>query len=176
MSVDVHLGDKQGLDRTPRYHPPVARLQLPTEPDLVHLALYEWLPSFEAWATGPALCGRSTAQGPLPEGTETTCTACQAYEPKYRMALDLQAGLATRVTQEPVLVGQGQLHEQVRAAVRDAGLKQRWLADRLHVSDKHLSQMLTGRVVMTLEWAERIVALCGMELVVTVRPRGGVAR
>jgi ribosome-binding protein aMBF1 (putative translation factor) len=174
VSVDVHLGDEQGLDRSRRYLRPVARLRLPEEPDVVHLAMYEWLPSFEAWATGPAICGRSTSQGPLPEGTEVTCTSCQAYEPKYQMALDLQAGMSRKP--EPDLVVQGQLHEHVRTAVRDAGLKQKWIADRLHVSEKHLSQILTGRVEMKLEWAERIVALCGMELVVSIRPRPGVGR
>jgi hypothetical protein len=94
MSVDVHLGDEQGLDRSRRYLRPVARLQLPDEPDLVHLAVYEWLPMFEAWATGPGLCGRSTAQGPLQEGTEVTCPDCQHYQPTYKAALDAQGSAA----------------------------------------------------------------------------------
>ncbi|WP_405514965.1 hypothetical protein [Streptomyces canus] len=83
MTVDVHLGDEQGLDRSRRYLRPVARLQLPDEPDLVHLAVYEWLPQFEAWATGPAICGRSTTQGPLPEGTLVNCNQCAARRPEY---------------------------------------------------------------------------------------------
>lgn len=91
MSVNVHLGDEQGLDRTRRYLRPVSRIPLPDEPDLVHLALYEWLPMFEAWATGLAICGRSTAQGPLPEGTETTCPDCLAYQPRYEVVLESQA-------------------------------------------------------------------------------------
>jgi plasmid maintenance system antidote protein VapI len=175
VSVDVHLGDEQGLDRSRRYLRPVARLPLAKEPDLVHLALYDWLPGFEAWATGPALCGRSAAQGPLSEGTEATCTSCLAYQPHYQAILDNQAGVS-RPVQPGVPVAQGLLREQVRAAVRDSGLKQKWIADRLHVSEKHLSQLLTGRVDMTLEWAERILALCGMELVISVQPKAGGGR
>ena len=164
------------LDKTRRYLRPVRVTTLSGDPDGVHLSLYEWLPKFDAWATGLALCGASAEQGALPEDTEVTCPSCLGYQPKYQMALDLQAGLSRPPASEPELVAQAKLHEQVRAAVRDSGLKQRWIADRLHVSDKHLSQMLTGRVVMTLEWAERIVALCGMDLVVAVRPRAGGCR
>lgn len=87
MTVNVHLGDEQGLDRSRRYLRPVARLPLPDEPDLVHLAVYEWLAMFEAWATGPALCGRSTEQGPLAEGTDATCVNCLAWKPKYERML-----------------------------------------------------------------------------------------
>lgn len=174
--VQAAVSETTGLDKARRYLRPVAHLKLPDEPDLVHLSLYEWLPSFEAWATGLALCGRSTSQGPLREGTEVTCPSCQTYEPSYQTALDLQAGLTMRTVPEPVPIAQGDLHIQVRAAVRESGLKQKWMADRLHVSDKHLSQLLTGRVALTLDWAERILALCGMELVVSVRPKRRAAR
>ncbi|MFD5848351.1 helix-turn-helix domain-containing protein [Streptomyces chartreusis] len=168
----MHLGDKEGLDRGRRYLRPVARLQLPDEPDLVHLAMYEWLPMFEAWATGPALCGRSTSQGPLPEGTEVTCRSCVDYQPKYQTALDLQAGLR-RVPPVSGASAQERLLQQVQMAVKGAGLKRRWIAERLHVSDKHLSQLLTGRASMTLNWAEQILRVCGLELVVKVRPQDG---
>lgn len=82
------------LDRARRYLVPVARLDLPDEPNIVHLALYQWLPQFEAWATGLALCGRSTAQGPLAEGTEVTCPGCQFYQPTYEAVLDAQRAAA----------------------------------------------------------------------------------
>ncbi|MGW7288971.1 hypothetical protein ACWGH4_26205 [Streptomyces sp. NPDC054847] len=78
------------LDPELRYIVPVAHLQLPDEPDLVHLSLYEWLPRWEEWATGLALCGRSTEQGALPEGTEATCSYCEAYRPRYQAVLDDQ--------------------------------------------------------------------------------------
>ncbi|WP_416520086.1 hypothetical protein [Streptomyces achromogenes] len=79
------------LDTGRRYLVPVARLDLPDEPDVVHLALYQWLPRLETWMTGLTLCGTSTRQGALPEGTEVTCPGCQAYEPKYQAILGAQA-------------------------------------------------------------------------------------
>jgi hypothetical protein len=84
-----------------RYLVPVGRLLLPDEPDLVHLSLYEWLPHWEEWATGLALCGRSTEQGALLEGTEVTCEPCQAYRDRYQAVLDqdrrrLEAARAVR--------------------------------------------------------------------------------
>ncbi|MFB7738288.1 hypothetical protein ACFC08_28650 [Streptomyces sp. NPDC056112] len=75
------------LDPTRRYLRPVARLPLPDQPDVVHLAVYEWLPMFEAWATGMALCGYSTRQGPLPEGTVVTCARCLEWQPKCERML-----------------------------------------------------------------------------------------
>ncbi|MEU9014301.1 hypothetical protein AB0D12_31930 [Streptomyces sp. NPDC048479] len=75
------------LDRTRRYLRPVARLQLPDQPDLVHLSVYEWLPQWEEWATGLALCGYSTEQGALPDGTAVTCPECEAYRPRYERYL-----------------------------------------------------------------------------------------
>ena len=160
------MSEAAELDRTRRYLRPVARLQLPSEPDLVHLSLYEWLPQWEEWATGMALCGRSTEQGALPDGTEVTCPNCEVYRPTYEAALERETAGRRPPQATP-------LHEQVKDVVRDSGLKQTWIARQLEVSDKHLSQLLTGRVVMTLEWAQRIVALCGMELVVTIRPKEG---
>lgn len=157
------------LDRTRRYLRAVARIQLPGEPEVVHLSLYEWLPQFEAWATGMALCGRSAEQGALPEGTAVTCPNCEVYRPTYEAALEREGAVWRPAPLTP-------LHQQVQGAVRDSGLKQTWIARRLGVSDKHLSQLLTGRVVMTLEWAQRILELCGLELVISIRPRAGVKR
>ena len=87
MTVNVHLGDEEGLDRSRRYLKPVASLDLPAHPDEVHLAVYEWMPPFEAWATGPGLCGTSTRQGPLPAGTAVTCVQCQEWQPRYERML-----------------------------------------------------------------------------------------
>ena len=60
------------------------------------------------------------------------------------------------------------LREQVRAALDNTDITQTLVALRLGVSTKHLSQMLTGRAPLTLEWAEQIVALCGMHIEVVV--------
>lgn len=86
-TVDVHLGDKQSLDRSGRYLRPVARLPLDGEPEDTHWAVYEWLPQCEAWATGPAICGYSTKQGPLSEGTVVTCHGCETLRPDYERYL-----------------------------------------------------------------------------------------
>jgi plasmid maintenance system antidote protein VapI len=60
------------------------------------------------------------------------------------------------------------LRELLRAAVKDSGRKQTWIADQLHVSAKHLSQMLTGRVDLTLGWAQRIAVLCDHRIDISV--------
>jgi hypothetical protein len=158
------------LDKSRRYLRPVRATIISDDPDGVHLAVYEWLPMFEAWATGPGLCGESMRQGPLPDDTEVTCKNCLSYQPIYQVALDRQATRAPRPSAQELLLA------QVQAAVKNSGLKQTWMAQRLVVSEKHLSQMLTGRVEMTLDWAERILALCGLELDVTARPTAGGVR
>jgi len=83
MAVDVRQGDKEGLDRERRYLRPVAEY----DSSEVHLSVYKWLPSFEAWATGMSLCGRSMRQGPLPDGTEVSCAQCEVYRPTYERML-----------------------------------------------------------------------------------------
>jgi hypothetical protein len=83
VSVDVHQGDQEGLDRTRRYLRPVAEY----DTDETHLSVYAWLPAFEAWATGMSLCGGSMRQGPLPEGTVVSCQGCLGYQPKYERYL-----------------------------------------------------------------------------------------
>jgi len=75
------------LDRTRRYLRPVAVTLISGAPDGVHLSLYEWLPQWEEWATGLALCGASAEQGALPEGTPVTCADCERYRPKYERML-----------------------------------------------------------------------------------------
>lgn len=77
------MTDPSTLDTSRRYLVPVARLQLPDHPDLIHLSVYQWLEGFNAWATGPALCGYSTAQGALPVDTVVTCAGCLEYKPDY---------------------------------------------------------------------------------------------
>ena len=58
------------------------------------------------------------------------------------------------------------LRTQVAAALLTRGISQAEAARRLGLSNKHLNQMLTGRAVLTLPWAERILALTGMRLVI----------
>ncbi|MDX3587333.1 helix-turn-helix domain-containing protein [Streptomyces europaeiscabiei] len=62
------------------------------------------------------------------------------------------------------------LRDQIRATIKATGLKQIWIAQQLGISEKHLSQMLTGRVTLTLDWAQRIAGVCGYKVTVTVEP------
>ncbi|GAA0501032.1 helix-turn-helix transcriptional regulator [Streptomyces olivaceiscleroticus] len=153
-------------DKFRRYLVPVEHLRLPDEPDLVHLSVYQWESRWGEFVTDLALCGRSAEQGALPDGTAVTCPECLHYQPKYQTALDLQAGLTRGSVHAPA--AQDALHEQVRAAVKAAGLKQVWIAERLGITPKHLSQLLTGRVPLSLDWADRILALCGKRVRVVV--------
>lgn len=88
------------LDKSRRYLVPVARLELPGEPDLVHLSLYEWLPQFEAWATGLGLCGTSTKQGALAASTGVTCPGCLRWKPTYEQILANDAAAAEEASQQ----------------------------------------------------------------------------
>ncbi|MEU6552072.1 helix-turn-helix transcriptional regulator [Streptomyces sp. NPDC046915] len=58
------------------------------------------------------------------------------------------------------------LRVQVAAALLTHDISQAEAARRLGLSNKHLNQMLTGRAVLTIPWAERILALTGMRLVI----------
>lgn len=56
------------------------------------------------------------------------------------------------------------LRAVVRAALHDKGISQAEAARQLGLSAKHVSHMLTGRAPLGLDWAERILALCGKRL------------
>lgn len=62
------------------------------------------------------------------------------------------------------------LRNQVRNAVHTSGRAQITLAADLGISEKHLSQMLTGRARLTIEWAEKILRACDGDLHITVLP------
>ncbi|MCG0061689.1 helix-turn-helix domain-containing protein [Streptomyces tricolor] len=59
-----------------------------------------------------------------------------------------------------------QLRSHVRSALIRAQISQAEAARQLGLSNKHLNQMITGRAPLTLAWAERILALTGMRLVI----------
>lgn len=67
-------------------------------------------------------------------------------------------------------LAQDSLREQVRSAVKASGLKQVWMAEKLGVSEKHLSNLLTGRAPLSLDWAEQIAGLCRMRVRIVVEP------
>lgn len=67
------------------------------------------------------------------------------------------------------------LRKLLVAALKASGRKQVWIAEQLHVSPKHLSQLLTGRVELTLGWAQRIAVLCDHRIDIQVVPLSGTA-
>ena len=62
-----------------------------------------------------------------------------------------------------------QLRTLVRSALEAAGLSQAEAARQLGLSTKHLCQMLTGHATLTLTWAEGLIGLCGMSIVIEAR-------
>lgn len=72
------------------------------------------------------------------------------------------------MTAAPITRPEDTLRTQVRAALAVAGISQAEVARRLGCSTKHLNQMITGRAVLTLDWAQQILALCGMHVVVSL--------
>lgn len=67
------------------------------------------------------------------------------------------------------------LRVQVKAALATARISQAEAARQLDLSTKHMSHMLTGRATLTLDWADRILTLCGMTLAVAAIPDTGQA-
>lgn len=68
-----------------------------------------------------------------------------------------------------------ELRGLVLAALHEKGVSQAEAARRLGLSAKHVSHMMTGKAPLTIEWADRILALCGKRLAlrtVTARRRG----
>jgi plasmid maintenance system antidote protein VapI len=61
------------------------------------------------------------------------------------------------------------LRVQVRAALERTGISQAEASRRLGLSTKHTNQMITGRAPMPLQWADRILTLCGMRLVIGIQ-------
>jgi hypothetical protein len=106
------------LDKSRRYLRPVASLDLPGVPDPAetHWSVYQWLPMFEAWATGMSLCGGSMRQGPLPEGTVVTCARCEEWRPRYERML--APGYRTEDDDPDVLRRRAEQAEREVAAAR----------------------------------------------------------
>jgi plasmid maintenance system antidote protein VapI len=57
------------------------------------------------------------------------------------------------------------LREMVLAEVRAAGARQVEIAEEIGITEKHVSQMFTGKVGMSVDMAERILRACGRSLV-----------
>ncbi|MFE9844725.1 hypothetical protein [Streptomyces goshikiensis] len=68
------------------------------------------------------------------------------------------------------------LRRHVHNALAVTGTSQAEAARQLNLSTKHMSQMLTGHATLTILWADRILALCGMRLVIGLELVGPVDR
>lgn len=66
------------------------------------------------------------------------------------------------------------LRKSVRCMIRESGLKQSFIAKRLGITEKHLSQLLRSKVQFTIDWAERIVDVCRQPLRLDIEPRDWV--
>lgn len=65
---------------------------------------------------------------------------------------------------------QDALRAELRLCLTRAGLRQIDAAQKLGLSQKHLSRMLNGRVPLPPHWAERIALACDRELVISSEP------
>lgn len=65
---------------------------------------------------------------------------------------------------------QDELRALVRLVLREKGMSQAAAARALGITAKHMSQMMTGRAPITLDWAARIAALCGQRIRIEIEP------
>lgn len=62
------------------------------------------------------------------------------------------------------LSAQERLLADVKAMIEEAGIKQVHIAQKLGISQKHLSHLLTGRSTLSVHWVEQIASVCGHSL------------
>jgi hypothetical protein len=62
-----------------------------------------------------------------------------------------------------------QLRTHIRSALAIAKISQAEACRRLGCSTKHMNMMLMGHAPLSLEWAEKILGLCGKRLVIETR-------
>lgn len=58
------------------------------------------------------------------------------------------------------------LRGPVREALQESRISQASAARRLSISQKYLSQMLTGKAPLSPEWAAKLLELCGLRIYV----------
>ena len=54
----------------------------------------------------------------------------------------------------------------VREMIKERAITQRDLAARIGTSQKHLSQLLTGKCTLSLAWVDRIADACDYDLII----------
>lgn len=80
--------------------------------------------------------------------------------------------MSTTTEQHRSSEAEDRLRSLVRTALDQAGITQASAAKQLDLSPKHVSQLLTGRIHLSLYWGERFLTLCGTSLQITAAPCG----
>lgn len=60
------------------------------------------------------------------------------------------------------------LRSEVLRALNDSTYTQKWLAEQVGITEKHMSQMLTGKVSLTVRLAEAMLAALGRMVAIHV--------
>jgi transcriptional regulator with XRE-family HTH domain len=71
---------------------------------------------------------------------------------------------------QPVNAAERRVREALKSALIEQEMTQAELATRLGVTQKHISQVLSGKSGLSFDFAERIGAVLGVLLTVDVRP------
>lgn len=72
---------------------------------------------------------------------------------------------------QPVQGIEARLLAAIRHALDESTYTQKWLADQVGVTQKHMSQMLNGRTSLNLALAEAMLATLGQVATVEIRER-----
>lgn len=67
-----------------------------------------------------------------------------------------------------VQTGERRTREAIRAALAEQDMTQAELAQRMGITQKHMSNLLNGKTALSFDFAERCLAALGRRLVTTV--------
>lgn len=67
---------------------------------------------------------------------------------------------------QPIQVAERRVREALRQALIEQDITQKELAERLGVTQKHISQVLSGKSGLSFDFAERCAAALGMVIVI----------
>lgn len=71
---------------------------------------------------------------------------------------------------QPLYAAERRVREALRSALMEQEMTQAELAARLGVTQKHISQVLSGKTGLSFDFAERVGSVLGVMLNVEVRP------
>lgn len=73
---------------------------------------------------------------------------------------------------QPVMTAERRLRDEIRDLLFASDITQKDLAEQLGITQKHMSQMITGRAHLNLEMAEKILAILGHVVSIQIEPIG----